>query len=90
MASQFDKLAAAAAAGGHFAQVPIPSREAADNVRRVEAMQVRTQAGAFASQVLAGKQPSVREWVAFARVVECYIRGEAIDDAGPAPLQPNP
>lgn len=64
-----------------------PSEEERANIKRVEDMQVRTQAGAFASQCLAGERPTPGEWVAFARVAELYIRGEA-DPFDPAPRVP--
>lgn len=52
---------------------PTPQEQA--NVARVEAMQVRTQAGAFATQLLQGRSPAPAEWLELAKAIELFIVG---------------
>jgi len=55
------------------------------NIERVEDMQVRTQAAAFATQVCAQRQHSLETWDKWVAHIEAYIRHGF--DAGPAPVR---
>lgn len=58
-------------------QVPrVPTDAEKTDIERVERMQVRTQAGVFATQLLAGRSPDPNEWVDLAKAVELFIWGK--------------
>ncbi len=69
--------------------VPIPRTPTAAEqveIKRVERMNVRTQAGTFACQLYAGRSPTPDEWLAMARAIEAFIWGRDEADAAPARL----
>lgn len=67
-------------------QVRIPSEYEKSEVARVQGMQVRTQAAALATQLLAQRQTSATTWDKWAYHIETYIKdGYGADFA---PLRP--
>lgn len=74
--------------GAPQAQVRVPSQAELDEVRRVQGLQVRTNAADQATKLLAGKAPRMTEWHMVAKAIELYIWGEATPSDPPAPVRP--
>jgi hypothetical protein len=55
-----------------------------EEAEKVRGMQVRTQAGMFATQLLATKAPSMERWLKTATVIENYILGQPQTEVPPA------
>ena len=74
-------------AGLQAQMVPIqrpPTPEELEQVKRVERMQVRTQAGNWAATVLAGSTSTPAEFVELAAAMEAFIWGSDGAGAGPS------
>ena len=69
--------ALAAARLGPSGMVRIPSSAEQEEVKRVQGMQVRTNAANLASMLLQGKDFTPPGWTELAKVIELYIWGEA-------------
>lgn len=65
---------------GQMTAVPmqrlLTEAEKAD-MKRVERMQVRTQAGVFTCQLMQGRSPTPTEWLEMAAAIEDFIWGQA-------------
>lgn len=72
------------AAMGGFQQVRIPSEEERREIKRVQGLQVRTNAADMATKLLAGKDPTMAKWTSVAKTIELYITTDDSRDAGPA------
>lgn len=67
---------------------PVPTTAEQAELRRVQGLQVRTNAAGLATQLLAGTDPDSRTWTTMAHVIELYIWGEGAADGAPAPVRP--
>lgn len=75
-------------AGATPHQVRMPSQAEIDEVRRVQGLQIRTNAADQATKLLAGKAPTMTEWWSVAKAIELYILGEGPTSDSPAPVRP--
>jgi hypothetical protein len=62
-----------AAPMGALAAVRVPSQAERDEVARVQRLQVRTNAAALATQLLASHAPDLEEWIRAAQVIARFI-----------------
>lgn len=65
-------------------QVRIPSAEERAEIRRLQGLQVRTNAADMATKLLAGKDPTMGKWTSVAKTIELYITTDEANGAGPA------
>lgn len=67
---------AALLGAGQLQAHPVPTQAQVEEVRRVQGLQIRTNAANMATNLLQGTSPTMSEWTMWARGIEAYIVDE--------------